>query len=268
VKPGRDGSAGLGLLIGFAVATLCPAAAAAQTADELIAKNLEARGGLEKLRAIQSMRLTGTLTVGESTMPSVLEVKRPNKTRWEFTVNGQTAVQAYDGKEAWAVAPFAGQTEPEPMSTEDAKDVALQADMDGPLVDYRAKGHRVELMGLEKVGGRDAWRLKVILHDGDVRDLYLDLKTHLQIASIARRTVRGRPVEVESELGDYREVGGVLLPHSFETRVKGVRETQSVRFDKIELNVPIDDSRFSRPPVKEPSRVPQPAPTPAARPVS
>jgi hypothetical protein len=140
--------------------------------------------------------------------------------------------------------------------------------MDGPLVDYRAKGHRVELMGLEKVGGRDAWRLKVILHDGDVRDLYLDLKTHLQIASIARRTVRGRPVEVESELGDYREVGGVLLPHSFETRVKGVRETQSVRFDKIELNVPIDDSRFSRPPVKEPSRVPQPAPTPAARPVS
>jgi outer membrane lipoprotein-sorting protein len=267
VKPGRR-SAGLGLWLGLTVATLGAAAAAAQTADELIAKNLEARGGLEKLRAIQSMRLTGTLTVGDSSMPSVLEVKRPNKTRWEFTVNGQTAVQAYDGKEAWAVAPFAGKSEPEPMSLEDAKDVELQADMDGPLVDYRAKGNRVELMGLEKFGGREAWRLKVTLHNGDVRDVYLDLKTHLQIASVAARTVRGRSAEVESELGDYREVGGVLLPHSFQTSVKGVQETQSVRFEKIELNVPIDDSRFSRPPAREPSPVPPPASTPAVKPAT
>ncbi len=214
------------------------------------------------------MRLTGTLTVGDSSMPSVLEVKRPNKTRWEFTVNGQIAVQAYDGKDAWAVAPFAGKTEPEPMSPEDAKDVELQADMDGPLVDYKAKGHRVELMGLEKIGGHEAWRLKVTLRNGDERELYLDLKTHLQIASVAHRTVRGRPVEVESEIGDYREVGGVLLPHSFETKVKGVRETQSVRFEKIELNVPIDDSRFSRPPAREPSRPPEPAPSPAVKPAS
>jgi outer membrane lipoprotein-sorting protein len=249
-------------------AALGPAAGAAQTADELIAKNLEARGGLERIQAIQSMRLTGTLTVGDSSMPSVLEVKRPNKTRWEFTVNGQTAVQAYDGKEAWGVAPFAGRSEPEPMSPEDAKDAELQADMDGPLVDYRAKGNRIELMGLEKFGGREAWRLKVTLHNGDARDIYLDLKTHLQIASVARRTVRGRSVEVESELGDYREVGGVLLPHSFQTRVKGVQETQSVRFEKIELNVPIDDSRFARPPARKPSEPTQPAPSPAAKPAS
>jgi outer membrane lipoprotein-sorting protein len=248
-------------------AALCSAAAAAQTADELIAKNLEARGGLEKLQAVQSMRLTGTLTVGDSSMPSVLEVKRPNKTRWEFTVNGQTAVQAYDGKEAWAIAPFAGRTEAEPMPPEDAKDVELQADMDGPLVDYKAKGHRVELMGLEKAGGRDAWRLKVTLRNGDVRDLYLDLKSHLQIASVVRRMVQGKPAEVESAIGDYREIGGVLLPHFFETRVKGIPQTQSVRFEKIELNVPIDDSRFSRPPARE-SPQPRAAPTPAGKPVS
>lgn len=267
MKPARDRSVGLGLWLGLAAA-LGPAAGAAQTADELIAKNLEARGGLEKLQAIQSMRLTGTLTVGDSSMPSVLEVKRPNKTRWEFTVNGQTAVQAYDGKEAWAVAPFAGRSEPESMSPEDAKDVELQADMDGPLVNYRTKGNRIELMGLEKFGGREAWRLKVTLHNGDARDIYLDLKTHLQIASVARRMVQGKPAEVESVVGDYREVGGVLLPHLFETKVKGIPQTQSVRFEKIELNVPIDDSRFSRPPAREPSQSPQPAATPAAKPAS
>ena len=139
------------LRVSLAVAGIAWAAAAAsQTADELIAKNIEARGGLEKIQAIQTMRLTGTLTVGDAAMPSVLEVKRPNKTRWEFTLRGQMAVQAYDGTTAWAIAPFAGKPEAEPMSAEDSKDMELQADMDGPLVDYRAKGHRVEAMGLER----------------------------------------------------------------------------------------------------------------------
>ncbi len=248
--------------LGFAVVGIGSAVGvAAQTADELIAKNVEARGGLEKIRAIASMRLTGTLSIGDAKMPSVLEVKRPNKTRWEFTLDGQTAVQAYDGTTAWAVAPFAGKPDPEPMSAEDLKDMELQADMDGPLVDYRAKGHRVELMGLEKIGGRDAWRLKVTLRNGDVRDVYLDLKTHLQIVTVARRMVQGRPAEIESELGDYRQVGDVMLPHFFETRARGVPQKQSVRFEKIELNVPIDDSRFRMPIAKNAPERAQPAPT-------
>ncbi len=243
-------------------------AASAQTADELIAKNLEARGGLQKIQAIQSMRLTGTLSVGDAAMPSVIEVKRPNKTRWEFTVNGQTAVQAFDGTTAWAVAPFAGKPEPERMSAEDSKDMELQADMDGPLVNYREKGHRVELMGLEKIGGRDAWRLKVTLRNADVRDVYLDLKTHLQMITVAHRMVQGKPAEIETELGDYREVGGVQLPHSFETRARGVAEKQSLRFEKIELNVPIGDARFRMPAANKPGEGAQPTPAPATSPAS
>ena len=256
------------LWLGFAVVGIGSAVgAAAQTADELIAKNVEARGGLEKIRAIASMRLTGTLSIGDAKMPSVLEVKRPNKTRWEFTLDGQTAVQAYDGTTAWAVAPFAGKPDPEPMSAEDLKDMELQADMDGPLVDYRAKGHKVEVMGLEKIGGRDAWRLKVTLRNGDVRDVYLDLKTHFQIVTVARRMVNGRSAEIESELGDYRQVGDVMLPYFFETRARGVPQKQSLRFEKIELNVPIDDSRFRAPAVRNAPEKPQPpaaTPTPPA----
>jgi len=255
------------LWLGLAVAQIgSMVAASAQTADELIAKNIEARGGLEKIQAIQSMRLTGTLSVGDAAMPSLLEVKRPNKTRLEFTFNGQTAVQAYDGTRAWAVVPFAGRAEPEQMSAEDSKDMELQADMDGPLVNYRAKGHRVELMGLEKIADHDAWRLKVTLRNGDVRDVFLDLKTHLQIATVAHRMVQGKPAEIESKVGDYREVGGVLLPYSFETTARGVPQKQSVRFDKIELNVSIEDSRFRMPAAKKPAEAPQPTPTPVTSP--
>lgn len=178
------------LRVSLAVAGIAwTAAAPSQTADELIAKNIEARGGLEKIQAIQSMRLTGTLTVGDAAMPSVLEVKRPNKTRWEFTPGSQMVVQAYDGRVAWAIAPFAGRPEAEPMSPEDSKDMELQADMDGPLVDYRAKGHRVEVMWVEKIGGRDTWRLKVTLKNGEMRDIFLGLKTHLQILVIAQKMV-------------------------------------------------------------------------------
>jgi outer membrane lipoprotein-sorting protein len=257
------------LWLGLAVAEIASmAAASAQTADELIAKNIEARGGLEKIQAIQSMRLTGTLSVGDAAMPSLLEVKRPNKTRWEFTVNGQTAVQAYDGTTAWAAVPFAGRAEPERMSAEDSKDMELQADMDGPLVNYRAKGHRVELMGLEKIADHDAWRLKVTLRNGDVRDVFLDLKTHLQIVTVAHRIVQGKPAEIESKVGDYREVGDILLPYSFETTARGIPQKQSVRFDKIELNVPIEDSRFRMPAAKKPAEAPQPTPTPATTPAS
>ncbi len=214
-------------------------AAAAQTADALIAKNIEARGGLEKLQAIQSMRLTGTLSIGD----------------------GQTVVQAYDGTVAWAVVPFTGKPEPQRMSAEDWKDMELQADMDGPLVNYQAKGHRVEVMGVEKLGGGEAWRLKVTLRNGDVRDIYLDLKTHLQVLTVARRTIEGKEVEVASEVGDYRRVMDVMLPHSFETKARGITRKQSVRFEKIDINVAIDDSRFAMPVAKtSQTQVPEPEP--------
>jgi len=233
--------------------------------DELIAKNIEARGGLEKIKAIQSMRMTGTMTIGDARMPSVLEVKRPGKTRFEFTLGGQTAIQAYDGKTAWVVLPFAGKSEPEPASAEDAKDMEIGADMDGPIVDFRSKGNRVELVGREKVGDRDAWRLKVTLANGDVRDVYLDAKTYLQFLTVTQRTIGGKPLEIESAVGDYREVGGVLLPHFFETSARGLAQKQSVRFDRIELNVAIDDGRFQMPAASKPTEKPGPVPTPAAR---
>lgn len=231
-----------------AAALALAAVAAGQTAEDLIQKNIEARGGLEKLRAVRSLRMTGTMSLDdEGTAPTVLEFKRPSRVRWEFTVDGQTAIQAFDGTTAWVVMPFTGRSEPREMSPEDRKGIQLQADIDGPLVDAGKKGNRIELVGREKTDGRDAWKLKITSKDGEERFVFLDPKTYLQVLTVTQRKVDGQSVEIENRIGDYREVGGVKLPHSFEAAAEGVSQSQTLRFDKIEVNVPIDDARFAMP---------------------
>ena len=244
-----------------AIGMLAASLAAGQTADELIAKNIEARGGLENLKAVQTMRLTGTMKAGSDSLPSVLELKRPNKSRWEFTLDGQTAVEAFDGEGGWTWIPFAGQTEPQPMSEEESLDAEQQADLDGPLVDYKKKGNRIELVGHDPEFHPEDWKLKVTLKSGEVRFIYLDAKTYLQTMSVLRRKVEGSEVEVRSEVGDYRKVGAVVLPHMFKASATDGGQTQILQFERIDLNVPIDDDRFRMPTPKKPSDV-QPTPTP------
>lgn len=234
---------------------------AGQTADELIAKNVAARGGLEKLKAVKTMRLTGTMKVGDDAMPSILELKRPNKSRWQFTVDGQTAIQAYDGKSGWMLMPFAGMTEPQEMSPEEKLEAEQQADLDGPLVDYKAKGSAIDLVGHDAAFRPEDWKLKVTLKSGEVRYIYLDPKTFLQTTTMMTKKIEGNEVVVISTIGDYRDVGGLTLPHSFSASTKGGGETQSLVFEKIEVDVPIDDARFGKP--KAVDKPPAPAGPPA-----
>jgi hypothetical protein len=233
----------VGLIAGASLAAPAPA----QTVDELIAKANEARGGLEKMKAVQSVRMKGTMTMGPGLeAPLTIEMKRPRNARMEFTIQGMTGVQAYDGQQAWGISPM-GSKQPEPMPAEMAKELDNQADIDGPLVDYKAKGHHVELVGKEKVEGSDAWKLKVTLKTGDVQYIYLDADSHLEIRSESKRTIRGSEVELENTIGDYKEVGGLLWPHSIQSGAKGRPEKQTFAFESIEVNPALDDSRFKMP---------------------
>jgi outer membrane lipoprotein-sorting protein len=234
--------------------------AAAQNVDEIIAKNIQAHGGLEKLKAVKAMRMTGKISLGQGLeAPAVIEQKRPNSFRLELTLQGLTLVQAYDGKAGWQIIPFGGKKDPEPMGEDELKAAAEQADFDGPLVEYKEKGHQVELLGKEQVEGTDTYKLKVTLKNGDVRYLYLDTDSYLEIKSEGKRTVRGTEVEGETAIGDYKEVGGLLLPHSIEAGAKGVPQKQKITIEKVELNPTIDDSRFKMPEVKkaEPEKKPE-----------
>ena len=248
-------------LMTFAVAAVFAASAFAQTADELIEKNIQARGGREKMQAIQSLRMTGKIMVGPGIeAPFVRETSRPNKIRMEFTIQGMTAVQTYDGTDAWALMPFLGKKEPEAMSADELKDVQDQADIDGPLVDYKTKGHTVELIGKEDIEGTPAYKLKVTKKNGDIDHTYLDAESFLEIKGNSKRMMRGQEVEIETSMGDYKEVDGVLYAYSIEQKAKGAQGggNFAITIDKIESNPTLSADRFAKPASAAAPAAPQP----------
>jgi outer membrane lipoprotein-sorting protein len=226
--------------------------AVAETLEEILAKNLEVRGGEDAILAVQSTRSSGTMRMGGSAagaleVPFTAEFKRPNKVRIEFTMQGMTAIQAYDGEVGWAVMPFLGRTEPEEMAEDRLKDIKDQADFDGILVNYKEKGHTVEYLGTEEIDGTSAYKLKVTKANGDVVDLFLDAEYYIEFKAETTREVQGSEVEVSTVFGDYKEVDGLLFAHSMEMSFAGSPAGQVITIEKMELNVEIDDDRFTMP---------------------
>lgn len=221
------------------------------TADELIAKNLEARGGIDKLRAIQSLRQVGKMQVTRD--DSSLEyrhlelVTRGRGYRSEATLQGLTSIRAYDGRDGWSVQPWGGRKDPRRLSADETKALARALDLDGPLVDYAMKGHAVEYLGTEDVDGTEAHRLKVSLADGDVQYLYLDPDYFLEIRIVTVSKVRGVEYEQETDLGNYEQVAGVYLPFSLESGPKGGPKGRKVTIEKAEVNVVVEDALFHFP---------------------
>lgn len=237
------------VLPGLLVAVMA-APAAAQTVDEIVARSLEARGGLEKLTAVQSIRMSGRVSGGDRKAKIVIEVKRPAFIRIETLVDGARAVQAFDGKTAWGIPP-AGTGRAERLPAEAARALSEEFDIDGPLVDSRAKGHRVELVGRARVGGREAWELRVTRKTGSVERHFLDAASGLPVRVETKAVVRGVPVEGETEIGDYREEGGLQWPFSIRSGPRGRPEKQSLAVERIEINPELDDARFRMPAPRE-----------------
>jgi hypothetical protein len=221
----------------------------APTIDELVAKNIEAKGGADALRALKSLRLTGKVLVsqGQIEFRYVETKKRPGEIRTEATLQGMNAIQAYDGKEGWRVSPFQGRKDPEKMSTDDAKSLIEDAEIEGPLFDWRAKGSTVDYLGTEDVDGTLAYKLKVVRKNGDVNFVYLDPDHFLEIRILTQRIEHGAQVEVETDLGDYEKVGGVFIPFSEEAGSKGSSDKQKTIIEKGEANVAVDDAVFHFP---------------------
>jgi len=219
------------------------------TVDQLVAKNVEAKGGAAALRDLQTLRLTGKLLVQEGQIQlAYLQIKkRPDEVRTEASLQGMTQIEAYDGKEAWRVSPFFGRRDPERMSVDDVKALVEDAEMDGPLIDWQTKGNAVEYLGTEDVDGTPAHKLKVTRKNGDVSFVYLDPDHFLEIRVLTQRTRHGAYEEVETDLGDYEKAGGVFVPTSIEFGRKGAPDKQRIIIDKVEANVPVDETMFHFP---------------------
>jgi hypothetical protein len=222
---------------------------ASQTAEEIVAKVLAARGGLEKTKAVQSERITGTIYFNADLYgPFLAEFKRPGKMHNEVTIQNKTVVRSFNGKDGgWVTNPFVGKDAPEPMSADEIKDAVNEADFDGPLVDAKAKGNVIELSGTEKVEGREAYILKVTHKDGQVSSYSFDTKTFLLAKWSGADAVNGEAVTRETYFHDYRDVGGLKFAFELISNTPGSDVSQKIIVDKIELDPQIDDARFGKP---------------------
>jgi outer membrane lipoprotein-sorting protein len=255
-------------------------------ATSIVEKNVAARGGLEKWRSVQSISMSGKMDAGRVRdpaklttgvrksrvelaldaqrgllargkddadagkiveLPFVMSMKRPHKLRLEVQFDGQTAVQVFDGTNGWKLRPFLGRDEVEPYTPAEQESASEQQDLDGPLVDYAAKGTKVDLEGTEPVEGRDAYKLKLTLKDGQVRHVWIDKETSLEVKMDGSRSVNGKERSVATYFRDYRAVDGLMIPHVLETRVDGVTDSKKMTIEHVALNPKLEDSRFARP---------------------
>ena len=227
----------------------CPtlAAQSVPTADHLIAKYIARVGGMERIAAATSIRRTGKFIGGGGFEAVVVqENKRPNLVREEFLLQGMTAINAYDGKSGWKIDPFGGKKDAESLTEEEMHGILADADFDEPLVNYKSKGYKAEYTGMDQVEGTDVYKVRITLANGDLRTYFMDTDSYVPIRMEEKRFIRGAEQEIETTLGDYKPVAGWLVPFAIEAGPKG-QDKASITYQKIEVNVPLDDAKFRRP---------------------
>lgn len=231
------------LVVGVAAAVLLAAAplAVAQTVDDIVAKNLDAKGGLAKMRTVQTMKQTSRMTMQGTETTLTMYGKRPNLVRQEVTVQGQTIVMAYDGTTPWAVNPLLGSSSPVVVTGPQAAMIREQSAFDGPLVDYKERGAKVELVGTEALGNAKVFHLKMTSKAGQIQHVYIDTTTFLEVKLVSEEMGR-----LEQELMDYRDVNGIKVPFHIRVTQNGVVQTE-IRIDKVEFNIKVDDALFRLP---------------------
>ncbi|MGC2195749.1 MAG: hypothetical protein WA628_13820 [Terriglobales bacterium] len=253
------------------------------TAAQVVEKNVSARGGLQAWRAVHTISWSGKLDAGagdsaarsrrftqghmaptsstepakmadgdkQVQLPFVYEMKRPRKSRMEIEFAGKTAVQVYDGANGWKVRPYLNRNDVEPFTPDEAKAESEKADLDGYLVDYAAKGTKVDLDGMEKVEGHDAYKLKVTNKSGHVQYVWVDAQSFLDVkVSGTPRRMDGKMHNVVIYQRDFRNVQGLMVPFVLETAVEGYRETHKTVLETVAVNPKLDDSLFVKPQAK------------------
>lgn len=264
------------------------------TAAQIVSKNVAARGGEKAWHAVQTLTETGKMGAGgdnrqpsaaaipavnrpgkqqmqlpqsprlaqEAQLPFTLDLERGRKMRLELQFAGKTAIQVYDGTNGWKVRPYLNRMEVESFTDEELRKSALQAEIDGPLVDYVEKGTKVDLEGTEKVNDRDAYRLKLTMKDGHSVHVWIDAKTFLEAKTEGTpRKLDGLEHPVEIYFSDYREVNGLQIPFLLETKVLPIQAAgkggapvhgsafpvEKIAIEKVEVNPKLDAALFSKP---------------------
>lgn len=219
----------------------------AQSVDELVAKNLEAKGGAAKINAVTTVKMTGRVTLQGMDAPLTIMMKRPNMVIQEMTIQGQRFVQAFDGERAWMLNPLMGTNGPQELQGTQVELMKDQTDFAGVLADYKSKGHTVELAGSDTVQGKKTHRLKVTRKSGQIQYLDLDVESGLEVRSTTEIDQQGMTVKIESMLSNYRAESGVMMPHTMSSLINGQPMSQ-ITLERVEFGMTIDDAAFKMPP--------------------
>ena len=224
---------------------------AGPTADDIVKKSIDARGGLDKIKAIQSVKMTGKFVMGGGQMeaPMTMQIKRPSSLRLDMEIQGQSLIQAYDGTTAWTINPFTGGAEAQKMPAEEAEAFAEGSDMDGALVDYKLKGHKLTLVGKEDLAGKPAYKLKLDKKNGKTETIYVDATSFMEVKTVATRKMMGNDMEMETFVSDFKPVRGVLMPHTIDSK-SGGNSVFTINIEKIDANGTVDDAAFKMPEAK------------------
>src|SRR5205814_314624 len=241
---------------------------------QIVEKHVAARGGLKAWRTVQTLSMSGKLDAGtpdsiersakiarqgmgasvkaapaaaaqggtdktaqQVQLPFRLEMKRPRKSRLEIDFAGKTAVQVYDGQNGWKFRPYLNRDDVEPFTADEAKSEAAKADIEGPLLDYAAKGTQVGLEGMEPVDGHNAYKLKVTPKNGEVQHIWIDAQSFLdvKVEGVPRR-MDGKMRNVFIYQRDFRSVQGVMVPYLYETAIQGDPHTHRAVIESVAVN--------------------------------
>lgn len=237
------------LVIALTIVFLSPLVQA-QTLDEIIKNNLEAKGGIEKINAFKTGKMTGKMMMQTFEMPYTMWFKKPNQVKMEMVFQGATMIMAYDGKIAWNISPFTGSTDAQEITGDQADQVKDSAEMmDEPFIDYEKKGYKIELMGKEDLEGTEVFKLRLTRKDGQVTDFFIDAENFIELkTSTTKKQQDGTEIKIDTILGDYKPVAGVMMPYSLSFNFNQM--SMNITLDTVEPNVELAEDFFSMPPKK------------------
>jgi outer membrane lipoprotein-sorting protein len=218
-----------------------------QSLDDILKEHFSAMGQ-DNILKVNAQKLTGKMIQGGIEIPFIQMAKRPDKIRAEGTFQGLTFIQTFNGKEGWNLNPFAGVTDPQPMSADELKGMRYQADMDGMLWNWKEKGYTVMFDGKEDMQGTSCFKIKLDTKEGDSFTFYIDTDSYIMLRTNTKMKVMGNEQESDTYYSNYMMVEGIAVPGKIETKVKD-QLTGTLVIEKVELNTEISDTLFEKPAV-------------------
>ena len=230
----------------FAILSFAFVSAKAQTVDDVIQKYSKAMGGLAAFNAVKTMKTTGTITTQGVDLSLTSQIINGKAVRTDVQAMGQSVINAYKDGKGWKINPFAGVTTITDMTPEELIDFKSQSMIASQLMDYKARGHKVELQGQEDVEGAKTYKIKLTNKDDNkVTTYFISVTDNIIVKSVSTRQVQGQDIEIETFYSDIKDFNGLKFPMVRIQKMQG-QVFQEIKIATIEFNVPIDEKIFDK----------------------